>query len=117
MNSDLSSSQIKMMTLVHIVDLQGLLYLDLCERVCVSVCESGGVGGCYIILHVFQLFFDQKKNPPQLLTNGKNEMEQNQVVSLHVARLLCNMCLSHSDTLRCQQAPTSWLTAEQISQI
>ena len=34
-----------MMTLVHIVDLQGLLYLDLCERVCVSVCESGGLGG------------------------------------------------------------------------
>ena len=45
MNSDLSSSQIKMMTLVHIVDLQGLLYSDLYERVCVKVAVWGGSGG------------------------------------------------------------------------
>ena len=51
------------------------------------------------------------------MTNGKNEMEQSQAALLRVAWLLCNTCLSHSDTLRCQQAPISWLTAEQIGQI
>ena len=44
--SDLSSSQIKMMTLAHIVNLGGLLYSDLCETLCVCVCVSEWVCVC-----------------------------------------------------------------------
>ena len=46
MTSDLTSSQIKMITLAHIVNLGGLLYSDLCETLCVCVCVSEWVCVC-----------------------------------------------------------------------